>query len=222
MSDIRVLLVDDEELVRDGLGMLLTAATGIAVVGAAASGEEALRLADELLPDVVVMDIRMPGLDGVATTRRLAEMAASSAGVVHVLILSSFHDDDLVFGALRAGATGYLLKSAVGRDLSEAIRRVADGAAWLDPVVARRLIADVAAHPDVAAASQVKWGLLTNREREVLVLLARGLGTADISRHLVISEATTKTHISRILMKTGLRDRTQAVAAAYRAGLVPS
>ncbi|MGY4770724.1 response regulator [Kribbella sp. CWNU-51] len=218
---VRVLLADDEALVRDGLQMLLDNEPGIEVVGSASDGAEAIDLAARLQPDVVLLDVRMPVLDGVEATRAMvADSFSPGNQTVRVLILSSYHDDDAVYGALRSGASGFLLKSAVRRDLVSALRTVAAGGAWLDPVVAHRLIGEFASRPNPALPTPEEMASLTDRERDVLVLLAHGLGTTEISGHLVIGETTTKTHIGRILMKLGLRSRTQAVAAAYKTGLV--
>ena len=218
---VRVLLADDEALVRDGLQMLLDYEAGIEVVGSASDGAEAIDLAARLQPDVVLLDVRMPVLDGVQATRAMtADGFSPGDQTVRVLILSSYHDDDAVYGALRSGASGFLLKSAVRRDLVSALRTVAAGGAWLDPVVAHRLIGEFASRPSPTVPTSEEMSALTDRERDVLVLLAHGLGTTEISVHLVIGETTTKTHIGRILMKLGLRSRTQAVAAAYKTGLV--
>lgn len=218
---VRVLLADDEALIRDGLQMLLDNEPGIQVVGSASDGAEAIDLASRLQPDVVLLDVRMPVLDGVQATRAMtADGFSPGDRTVRVLILSSYHDDDAVYGALRSGASGFLLKSAVRRDLVAALRTVAAGGAWLDPVVAHRLIGEFASRPSPTQPTPEEMAGLTDRERDVLVLLAHGLGTTEISVHLVISETTTKTHVGRILMKLGLRSRTQAVAAAYKTGLV--
>ncbi|MEN3358323.1 MAG: hypothetical protein V7637_2305 [Mycobacteriales bacterium] len=219
---IRVLLIDDEPLVRAGLAMLLAAEPDLDVAGEASDGSEGVSLAARLCPDVVVMDVRMPGTDGVQATRRLVsdEFASLAGGTVAVLILTTFNDDSAVYDALRAGASGFMLKTAAPAALAAAVRTVAAGEAWLDPAVARRLLADFAARPDPGLPTPTELQSLTCRETEVLVLLAHGLSNGEIARHLVVSEATVKTHIGRILMKLGLRDRAQAVAAAYKTGLV--
>ena len=221
MATVRVLLADDEALVRDGLSMMLANEPGIEVVASASDGAAAIDLAARLQPDVVLLDVRMPVLDGVQTTQALtADGFSPEDHTVRVLILSSYHDDEAVYGAIRGGASGFLLKSAVRQDLVSAVRTVAAGGAWLDPVVAHRLMGEFASRPSPNLPTPEEMATLTDRERDVLVLLAHGLGTTEISDHLVISETTTKTHIGRILMKLGLRSRTQAVAAAYKTGLV--
>ncbi|MDR7274423.1 response regulator transcription factor [Catenuloplanes atrovinosus] len=222
MTRIRVLVVDDEPLVRAGLVMLLDAEESISVVGQAGDGAEAVDLAVRLRPDVVVMDLRMPGVDGVEATRRLVsdEFADLVGGTVPVLMLTTFHDDTAVHTALRAGASGFVLKSAAPSDLAAAIRAVVAGNAWLDPVVARKLLRDFTAHPELGMPTPAELGQLTRRETEVLTLVAHGMNNAAVAAHFVVSEATVRTHVSRILVKLGLHDRSQAVAAAYQTGLV--
>jgi DNA-binding NarL/FixJ family response regulator len=217
---ITVLLADDEPLVRAGLAMLIDAEDGLAVVGEAGDGLHAADLAVRLRPDVVVMDIRMPGLDGVQATRRLFSGECGTGVSSAVLVLTTFNDDQAVYDALRAGASGFLLKSAAPRCLGDAIRAVAAGDAWLDPAVARKLLADFVARPWPAVPTAAQLDGLTIREREVLVLVAHGMSNAAIAAHLVISNATVKTHLARVLVKLGVHDRSQAVAAAYRCGLV--
>jgi DNA-binding NarL/FixJ family response regulator len=219
-AQITVLLADDEPLVRAGLAMLIDAEDGLAVVGEAGDGLHAADLAVRLRPDVVVMDIRMPGLDGVQATRRLFSGGCGAGVSPAVLVLTTFNDDQAVYDALRAGASGFLLKSAAPRCLGDAIRAVAAGDAWLDPAVARKLLADFVARPGPAVPTAAQLGGLTIREREVLVLVAHGMSNAAIAAHLVISNATVKTHLARVLVKLGVHDRSQAVAAAYRCGLV--
>ena len=219
---IKVLIADDQALIRAGLTMLLDAQPDLEVVAEAADGAEAVRLAELRRVDVVLMDVRMPGTDGVAATRALCADRRSDdpAPGPKVLILTTFDDDDAVYGALSAGASGYLLKHAVPHDLLAAIRRVAAGDAWLDPAVAGSVIAALARGPRPGEPVPDILSRLTPREREVLVLIAEGLSNAEIADRLVVGEGTVKTHVSRVLMKTASRDRSQAVALAYRSGLV--
>ncbi len=201
--------------------MLLSTAEGIDVVGEADDGSAAIAEAERLQPDLVLMDLRMPGMDGIEATRRLTSADNGSDHLVKVLILTTFDDDDAVYGALRAGAHGFLLKHAVPEELVRAIQRVADGDAWIDPSVAGKVISAlsvpvISGSPDLSARLE----RLTRRETEVLVQMARGLSVGEISQLFVLSEATVKTHVARILMKTESRDRAQAVALAYRSGLV--
>jgi DNA-binding NarL/FixJ family response regulator len=218
---ITCLIADDQAMVREGFGALLGAQDGIMVAGLAADGAQAVRLARELEPDVVLMDVRMPVLDGLAATREL--LRAGAAGP-RVLMLTTFDLDEYVYEALRAGASGFLLKDAPAAELVHAVRVVAAGDALLAPSVTRRLIADFArqssrpAGPQAAQAAAL--GEITQREAQVLTLIARGLSNSEISAELVIAEQTTKTHVGRILMKLGLRDRAQAVIFAYESGLV--
>jgi DNA-binding NarL/FixJ family response regulator len=219
VTAIRVLVVDDDALMRAGLRGVLASDDGIAVVGEAADGGEAIARVAALAPDVVLMDVRMPGLDGISATR---EVLAASADV-RVLILTTFEQDDYVFGALRAGASGFLLKRARPEDLLAAVHAIAAGDALLSPSVTRTVIERLArgAADDEASAAADTDGLadLTAREREVLDLLARGLSNAEIAAALVIEESTVKTHVKRVLTKLGLRDRVQAVIYAYERGL---
>jgi DNA-binding NarL/FixJ family response regulator len=215
---IRVGLADDQALVRDGLRVQLGYADGIEVVGAVADGGQAVELARTLLPDVLLMDVRMPVLDGLEATRRIVADPATAG--VRVLVLTTFDVDELVYGALRAGASGFLLKDASPEELVQAVRVVAAGGALLAPQVTRRLIAEFAARPTAGRTSSDLTGRLTEREREVLVLVARGLSNAEIAARLVVSPLTAKTHVSRILTKLGVRDRAQLVAVAYETGLV--
>jgi DNA-binding NarL/FixJ family response regulator len=209
---IRVLLADDQRLVRSGFRMILKAEPGVEVVGEAADGREAIEQARALAPDVVLMDVRMPNLDGIEATRRIV----GEAEAPRVIVLTTFDEDEYVFGALRAGASGFLLKDAPEDQLVAAIRVAADGGSLFAPSVTRRLIERFAGHSEPPA------GLadLTGREREVLTLVARGLSNAEIAAELVVSEHTVKTHVARVLQKLDLRDRTQAVVAAYESGLV--
>lgn len=219
---IRVLLADDQPLIRAGLAMLLAAEDDLDVVGEAGDGRAAVELAAALRPDVVLMDVRMPGMDGLEATRRLTGDGPPDDPdrMVRVIILTTYHVDEAVYSALRAGASGFVLKDAAPDDLVSAIRAVADGDAWLHPPVARRLLADFAARPESRVPPPATLEQLTAREREVLILLAHGLSSSDIAAHLVIGTATVKTHLARILMKLGLRDRAHAVAVAYQSGLV--
>jgi DNA-binding NarL/FixJ family response regulator len=216
VNAIRVLIVDDEALVRRGFTMILEAEADLEVVGEAADGETAVDLAHRLAPDVVLMDIRMPGIDGVEATRRIAAAAGP-----RVIVVTTFGVDEYVFEALRAGASGFLLKNTPPEQLAEAIRLVNRGDALLAPEVTRSLIEAVARTPGPAAPPPDELrAILTPRELEVLILLARGLSNAEIAEQLVISEATAKTHVGHILTKLDLRDRTQAVVLAYEARLV--
>ena len=220
---IRVVLADDQPLMLQGLAMLLRTEPGLEVVGLATDGAEALALAHRHLPDVVVLDVRMPGLDGVAATRRIVDELGgppAAARPVGVLILTAYHDDDTVYAALRAGAAGFVLKDAAPAELVSAVRAVADGDAWLHPNVARRLLDEFARRSDPTSPTPAELASLTPREREVLAAVAHGLSNSEVAAHLVVTEATVKTHLGRVLMKLGLRDRAQAVATAYRTGLV--
>jgi DNA-binding NarL/FixJ family response regulator len=215
---ISCLIADDQAMVREGFGALLAAQQGISVAGLAADGAEAVRLARQIRPDVVLMDVRMPVMDGLAAARQLL----AGEGGPKVLMLTTFDLDEYVYEALRAGASGFLLKDAPTAELVHAVRVVAAGDALLAPSVTRRLIADFAKRPPPASASSPRGPLseLTPREAEVLTLIARGMSNAEISETLVIAEQTTKTHVGRILMKLQLRDRAQAVVFAYESGLV--
>ncbi|GGY19440.1 response regulator [Streptomyces minutiscleroticus] len=221
-TSTRILLADDEPLVRAGLAMLLEAEDGLAVVGEASDGIQTVQRAMQLRPDVIVMDVRMPGMDGVEATRRLAEDAFVDkvGSTAAVLILTTFNDDEAVYAALRAGASGFMLKNAAPKDLAAAVRAVAAGDAWLHPAVARKLLTDFTDRPDPDLPTPKEMQRLTPREKEVLVLVAHGLTNHAIAEHLVLSNATVRTHLGRILVKLGLHDRAQAVAAAYRCGLL--
>jgi DNA-binding NarL/FixJ family response regulator len=214
---IRVLLADDQELIRTGLRLFLDTQEGIDVVGEAQDGAEAVARAAELRPDVVVMDIRMPILDGVAATAQLT--AAGRDHTPRVLILTTFDLDEYVYGALRAGAAGFLLKDAPRHRLLEAIRVVDAGDALLSPTVTRRLIQEFAARPPAAVRPSPLLDSLTPREREVLILVARGLTNGEIAEKLVVTEATVKSHLGRVLAKVGARDRVQLVIFAYANGV---
>ena len=215
---IRVLIVDDQELVRIGFRLFLETQPGLAVVGEAGDGEEAIERVRELRPDVVLMDIRMPVMDGVEATAKLTSGAIEPAP--RVLVLTTFDLDEYVFGALRAGAAGFLLKDAPRERLIEAIRVVHSGEALLSPSITRRLIEDFAARSDPIEPSAAVLAELTPREREVLVLVAHGLSNAEIAARLVVTEATVKSHVGAVLLKLGLRDRVQAVVFAYEHGIV--
>ena len=217
---IRVLLADDEPLVRTGIAMILDAEEDIEVVDAVGDGRAAVTRSRQTAPDVVVMDVRMPVMDGVEATRRLLDDEQGGAAPPGVLVLSTFHVDEAVHGALRAGASGFVLKDAAPDELVAAVHAVARGHAWLAPAVAKRLLAEFTGRPESPLPPSELMGRLTHREREVLVLLAHGLGSRAIAEHLFLSEATVKTHLNRILTKLGLHDRAGAVAVAYREGLV--
>lgn len=211
---IGVLLVDDQAMIRAGLRMVLESEPDLSVVAEASNGAEAVRVGRRERPDVVLMDVRMPEMDGIEATRQLLEAAPDTK----VIVVTTFDIDDYVYGALRAGASGFLLKDAPPDDLINAIRVVAGGDALIAPSVTKRLIAEFAERRE----EQPVRGLddLTERETEVLTLIARGLSNAEIAEELFVSETTVKTHVSHILTKLNLRDRVQAVVAAYEAGLV--
>lgn len=221
MTPIRVVVADDQELVRSGFAMIVDAQDDLEVVGEAADGGEAVDVARRQRADVVLMDVRMPRVDGIEGTRRLAGPEVTDP--VKVIILTTFDLDEYVFEALRAGASGFLLKDVRRDDLVHAVRVVAAGDALLAPSITRRLIADFARRPagaPPAGAATRDLARLTPREHEVLELIGRGHNNAEIRAELVVSEATVKTHVGRVLMKLGLRDRVQAVIYAYEAGLV--
>lgn len=215
---IRVLIADDQALVRAGFRVLVEAADDLEVVGEAEDGEAAITLAAELAPDVILMDIRMPGTDGLVATRRILE--ASSEPRPRVLVLTTFDADEYVYEALRAGASGFLLKDTEPRQLIDAIRVVAAGDALLAPAITRRLITEFASRPEVRRAHPAELGALTERELEVLTLVAQGLSNDAIAKQLFISPTTAKTHVSRVMMKLDARDRAQLVVMAYESGLV--
>ena len=218
---IRVLVVDDEELVRTGLRLILDAEPDLTVVGTAEDGAQAVDRVRELRPDVVLMDIRMPGLDGLAATRQILSGPDTSA--CKVVVLTTFDVDEHVYEALRAGASGFLLKDVPAEQLAHAVRVAAAGEALLAPSVTRRLITAFTRRAPARAPATRPPGLtdLTTRELEVLELLAEGLSNAEIGARLFVGEATVKTHVTRILTKLGVRDRVQAVIVAFRAGVVP-
>lgn len=218
MTTIRVLIADDQMMVRQGFTVLLNAEPGIEVVGQAADGLDALTQVDQLAPDVVLMDVRMPRLGGIEATRRLTEPAGAT---VKVLVLTTFDLDEYVYEALRAGASGFLLKDASAAELAQAVRVVAAGDALLAPNLTKRLIAEfsrVTSAPRAPLKERV--GDLTERETEVLSLIAQGLANGEIAERLVLAEQTVKSHVGRILSKLGLRDRTQAAVFAYETGVV--
>ncbi|MCP9486278.1 MAG: response regulator transcription factor [Gaiellaceae bacterium MAG52_C11] len=211
----RVLIADDDDLMRAGLVELLSGEAEIEIVGEASTGSEAVERACRLAPDVVLMDVRMPDLDGIAATRELARAAPSA----RVLILTTFEQDDYVFGALRAGASGFLLKRARPEELVAAVHTIAAGDSLLSPSVTRRVVDRMAQQPTPELADQTKVDRLTPREREVLLLIARGLSNREIAGAFVVEESTVRTHVKRILLKLGLRDRVQVVIFAYETGV---
>jgi DNA-binding NarL/FixJ family response regulator len=224
-ADIRV-VVADQALVRAGLATLLDSQPGLAVVGQAATGREAVTLARELRPDIVLMDVRMPVLDGLAATRHILGGTGASAPAgqdgrpVRVVILTTYDLDEYVYEALQAGACGFLLKHAPPEELLLGVRAAADGGALLSPSVTRRLLAEFTARRPAAGAPPATLARLTSREREVLDLVIRGRSNAEIARDLVVTQSTVKTHVTHILDKLGLRDRVQAVVFGYEHGLV--
>lgn len=217
MSTIRVAIVDDQALMRDAFTMILEAQADIDVVGSADNGRTGAELCRRTRPDVVLMDIRMPEMDGLEAT---GIVTADDTIDTRVLMLTTFDRDEYVYDAIRAGASGFLLKDTPAKQLVEAVRIIAGGEALLAPSVTRRLIEEFARHPDPQAGKPSLPADLTDRETEALLLLARGMNNREIAAHMYISEATAKTHVSRLLTKLGLRDRVQAVVLAYEAGLV--
>jgi DNA-binding NarL/FixJ family response regulator len=214
---IRVLIADDQALVRAGFRALLDAEPDIEVVGEAGNGREAIELASALVPDVVLMDVRMPELDGLAATRAIAEEEGLSS--VHIVILTTFEQDEYVFESLRSGASGFLVKDTEPADLVRAVRAVAGGDGLLSPGVTRRLIEEYASHAKSAGSART-LDELTEREREVMALVAEGLSNEEIAKRLFVSPATAKTHVSRAMVKLRARDRAQLVVFAYESGLV--
>jgi DNA-binding NarL/FixJ family response regulator len=215
---IRVAIADDQEMVRDGFAMILAAQDDIEVVGVAADGAKAIALARETTPDVVLMDVRMPGMDGLEATRRL--LRNSTDGAPRVLILTTFDLDEYIYEALKAGASGFLLKDAPRAQLLAGVRTVAAGDSLLAPSITRRLIEEFVRRRPGGQPLPPAVARLSEREREVLRLVARGLSNAEVGRELFVSEATVKTHVAHVLQKLGLRDRVQAVVLAYESGLV--
>jgi DNA-binding NarL/FixJ family response regulator len=222
-AQVTVLVADDQAVVRAGLAMLLDNQPGLRVVGQAANGLEAVRLAGELQPDVVLMDVRMPVLDGLEATRRILHgdrKTATGHGPVRVVVLTTYDLDEYVYEALRAGACGFLLKHAPPEELLLGVRAAADGGALLSPSVTRRLLEEFTARRPPAAREPAALALLTTREREVLDLVVRGRSNTEIAQALVVAETTVKTHVAHTLDKLGLRDRVHAVVYAYEHGLV--
>lgn len=213
---IRVVLVDDDSLMRAGLRMIIEQSDDIVVVGEAENGESAVRLARQERPDVMLMDIRMPGMNGIEATRTLAE----SNPDVRVIVLTTFEMEEYVFGSLRAGASGFLLKRTKPEQLLAGIRSVAEGDSLLSPSVTRRVIEEFTSNSTVRPTPDPRLGQLTEREREVLVQMAGGLSNDEIAQTLFIAENTVKTHVKRVMSKLGSRDRVQAVVAAYEGGLM--
>jgi DNA-binding NarL/FixJ family response regulator len=214
---IRVLLADDEAMIREGLRLILDAQPDITVIGEAATGDQALASARRLHPDVVVMDVRMPGTDGITATRRLLETATWP---VHVIVLTTFDLDEHVYAAMRSGASGFLLKTAPPRQLPIAVREAHTGEAMLSSAITRRLIERFAESPPRVAGTPAAFQALTQRELDILRHIASGLSNGEIASALVIGESTVKTHVVRILAKLNLRDRTQAAVAAHENGLM--
>jgi DNA-binding NarL/FixJ family response regulator len=214
---VRVVVADDHEVVRSGFASLLDTQSDFTVVGTAADGLEAIRSGRELRPDVILMDIRMPGMDGIQATRQLASERPDGP---RILVLTTFDLDEYVYDALRAGASGFLLKDVTAERLFEAVRVIAAGDALLAPGVTRRLISEFAQRPTAKRQPLLALEELTPRETEVLQLVAEGLSNSEIARRLIVTDETVKTHVSHVLNKLGLRDRTQAVVTAYETGLV--
>jgi DNA-binding NarL/FixJ family response regulator len=215
MNAVRIVVADDHQVVRTGFAALLDTQPDFTVVGTACDGSEAVRICGELRPDVVLMDIRMPGMDGIEATRRLA-----ASGAPRILILTTFDLDEYVYDALRAGASGFLLKDVTAERLFDAVRVIADGEALLAPTVTRRLISEFSRLRPQRDVPPAALASLTPRETQVLRLVAEGLSNPEVAARLVVTEETVKTHVSRVLSKLGLRDRTQAVVTAYESGLV--
>jgi DNA-binding NarL/FixJ family response regulator len=216
-SEVRIVIADDHEVVRSGFAELLDTQPDFRVIGTASNGREAVRISRELEPDVVLMDVRMPGMDGIEATRQIAQRGPDGP---RVLVLTTFDLDEYVYDALRAGASGFLLKDVTAERLIDAVRVIDAGEALLAPAITRRLISEFAERPSSAPKPAATLDELTPRETQVLRLVATGLSNSEIARQLVVTEETVKTHVSRVLGKLGLRDRTQAVVLAYESGLV--
>jgi DNA-binding NarL/FixJ family response regulator len=217
-APVRIVVADDHQVVRTGFAAMLDTQPDFSVVGIAGDGTEAVRICRELTPDVILMDVRMPGTDGIEATRQLV---TGGSGGLRILILTTFDLDDYVYDALRAGASGFLLKDVTAERRFDAVRVVAAGEALLAPAVTRRLITEFARlRPTPDAPSTAALAALTPRETQVLRLVAQGLSNPEIARRLTVTDETVKTHVSRMLSKLGLRDRTQAVVVAYESGLV--
>lgn len=217
---IRVLIADDQAAVRTGMSMMLAAQPDIEVVAEAEDGVQAVAMCARDCPDVVVMDIRMPGIDGIEATRRILANCETHDCITTVLVLTTFDHDEALYGALRAGASGYMLKHAAPTGLADAVRTIASGAAWIDPSVAPKVIDTLRRTAPRDPSGRPSLEMLSKREVEVLRLLADGPSNAELAAQLFVSESTIKTHISRLLVKTGSHDRTQLVSLAFRSGLV--
>lgn len=217
---LRVIVADDQREVREGITMLLGAEPDIEVLGAVEDGAQAVAMATRDRPDVVVMDIRMPGVDGIEATRRITAERDDPDAITAVLVLTTFDADDLLYGALRAGASGYMLKYAAPEWLPSAVRRIAEGGSWIDPSVAGKVIDTLRETTPLDSSGRPSLEMLSRREIEVLELMGDAPTNAELAAQLFLAEATVKTHISRLLMKTGSHDRAQLVALAYKSGLV--
>jgi DNA-binding NarL/FixJ family response regulator len=224
MSVIRVLVADDQPMARAGMRMLLKNEEDIEVVAEAVDGRDALNQARAQGPDVILMDVRMSGTDGVAATRMVVEegLTAQSGQPIKIIIITTFDIDQYIYDALHAGASGFLLKHVLPAEIAAAIRAVVAGGAWLDPTVARRLIDTFNAPPERQTSTSAQIAGLTPREQEVLVLLAQGLSNAEVAKQLEVTEATVRTHLARVMQKLGVREKAQAVIAAYQRGIVPA
>jgi DNA-binding NarL/FixJ family response regulator len=226
ISMIRIVVVDDQPLVRAGIALLVASEEDITIVAEAADGQDGLTQIRAQRPDVVLMDVRMPGIDGVAATRAVVEegLTGENGRPVGVIILTNYGIDEAVYDALRAGASGFLLKDAAPTELVAAIRAVASGEAWLDPAVTRLLIDQLTARPEPykpTPAQMSQMAQLTPRERDVLIMLSKGMSNAHVAKKLFISEATVKTHLAHVMTKLGVREKAQAIIAAYQTGIVP-